>query len=109
MPFENLYTRINAELKFRLDQFCAEKRVSIREVVETSLKNYLEKEEEKMQRYTLCDLAIIAFDDDSEITPIRAWVDGEAHDDYIYASPGDVVMLEYDDGINTKRIEIEIP
>lgn len=44
MAWENLYTRVDSELKEALDQFCAEKNVSIREVVETSLKNYLRAE-----------------------------------------------------------------
>lgn len=44
MAWEAIYVRIDAELKDTLDQYCYIKRVSMREVVEEAIKNFLLKE-----------------------------------------------------------------
>lgn len=45
MAYENLYTRVDAELKEQIDKFCAENNVTIRQFVEDAVREKLEREE----------------------------------------------------------------
>lgn len=43
MAWENLYTRVDSELKKEIDEYVASNKVSIREIVEEAVREWLAK------------------------------------------------------------------